>query len=82
MATDVSKVKRIYPESKTGLINWIEENFHDIDEFIFKAEMKDGTSMFIYDMYTYRGAVGSVEMAKESLFQMAQEGTFIPKERL
>jgi hypothetical protein len=77
----VTEVKRIYPESKSGLINWIEQNFHDIDEFVFMAHLKDGQSLFVYDTYTYRGALGSIEMAKESLFQMAQEGTFTPKER-
>lgn len=78
----MDKVKRIYPESKTGLINWIEENFHDIDEFMFVAELKDGTSMNVYDFYTYRGAVGTAEMAKETLKELAVSGEFVPKERL
>lgn len=77
----MAEVKRIYPESKTGLINWIEENFHNIDEFVAMFHMKDGTSMFVYDTYEYRGALGTVEMAKENLYQMAQDGTFTPKKK-
>ncbi|MEO3947631.1 hypothetical protein [Gorillibacterium sp. CAU 1737] len=76
-----AEVKRIYPESKSGLINWIEENFHEIDEFIAVFELKDGTQMMAYDTFTYRGALGSLEMAKESLHQLALNDEFIPKER-
>lgn len=77
----MNNIKRIYPESKTGLINWIEENFHDIDEFMFVAELKDGTSMNVYDFYTYRGAIGTAEMAKETLHNTMQNGEFTTKER-
>ncbi|MFE4569957.1 hypothetical protein [Paenibacillus chitinolyticus] len=74
-------VERIYPESKTGVINWIEQNFHDIDEFICIFQMKDGTTTFVYDTYTYRGALGTLEMAKESLSALARNDEFIPKAR-
>lgn len=77
----MTEIKRIYPESKTGLINWIEENFHDIDEFMFVAELKDGTSMNVYDFYSYRGAIGTAEMAKETLYNSMVNGEFIHKER-
>ncbi|MGX4584052.1 hypothetical protein [Paenibacillus chitinolyticus] len=74
-------VERIYPESKTGVINWIEQNFHEIDEFICIFQMKDGTTTFVYDTYSYRGALGSLEMSKESLSELARNGEFITKER-
>lgn len=78
----MAEVRRIYPESKTGLINWIEENFHDIDEFVVQFQMKDGTSMFVYDTYTYRNALGMVEMARDSIHELSHNDGFIPKERL
>ena len=77
----MGEVKRIYPESKTGLINWIEQNFHDIDEFIFIAQMKDNTSMYIYDTYSYRNALGMLEIAKDNTHTLAHDGEFIPKRR-
>jgi hypothetical protein len=73
------EVKRIYPESKTGLINWIEENFHDIDEFVVMFQMKDNTTMFVYDSYSYRNTLGMLEMAKDSVHQLAREDQFITK---
>lgn len=75
-------VKRIYPESKTGLINWIEENFHDIDEFIFIAHMKDNTGMNVYDTYSYRNALGMLEIAKDSLNDLARNDEYKPKQRM
>lgn len=73
-------VRRIYPESKTGLIHFIEQNFHDIDEFIFIAQLKDNTTLQVYDAYSYRNALGMMEMAKDSLNTMARDGNFTPKE--
>lgn len=75
------EVKRIYPESKTGLINWIEENFHDIDEFIIQFQMKDNTSMMVYDAHSYRNVLGMLEMAKDSINELSHNGEFTPKER-
>lgn len=74
-------VKRIYPESKTGLINWIENNFHDIDEFVVAFQMKDGTAMFVYDTYSYRNALGMIEIARDSCHNLAHNDEFIPKEK-
>jgi hypothetical protein len=75
------EVKRIYPESKTGLINWIEENFHDLDEFIFIYQMKDEEGGSYYDTYSYRNALGMLEIAKDSINEMAREGNFKPKKK-
>ena len=74
-------ITRIHPEAKTGLIKWIEDNFHEIDEFMFVAELKDGTSMNVYDFYTYRGAIGTAEMAKETLKELSMNGEFTQKKR-
>lgn len=75
----MNNVQRIYPESKTGLINWIEENFHDIDEFVVQFQMKDNTSMFVYDCYSFRNALGMLEMAKGTCHELAINDEFIPK---
>ena len=77
----MTEVKRIYPESKTGLINWIEENFHDIDEFVIQFQMKDNTSMFVYDTHSYRNALGMLEMAKGTCHELAINDEFKPKEK-
>lgn len=74
------EVRRIYPEAKTALIHWIEENYHEIDEYFFLAVMKDGEQMNIYDFYSYRNAVGSIDCAKDSIHRMSEDGTFIPKD--
>jgi hypothetical protein len=75
----MNNVKRIYPESKTGLIQWIEENFHGIDEFVVMFQMKDDTTMFVYDTYSYRNAVGMIEMAKDTCHELSKNNEFIPK---
>lgn len=75
----MADIKRIYPESKSGLINWIEQNFHDIDELIFMAHMKDETQINVYDNYSYRNALGMMEIAKDSLNDLARNDEFIPK---
>lgn len=77
----MAEIKRIYPESKTALINFIEQNFHDIDEYFFVAEMKDQTQISVYDFYSYRNALGTLESAKEGLNQLAESGEFKPKSR-
>jgi hypothetical protein len=77
----MSNIKRIYPESKTALINWIEENFHDIEEFVAVLEMKDGTQMTIYDFYSYRNAMGTLTAAQESINDAMRNDEFIPKRR-
>jgi hypothetical protein len=77
----IDKVKRIYPESKTALIKWIEDNFHDIDEYVAVFEMKDGTQMTIYDFYSYRNAKGTIEMASEGLYELSRNDDFIVKKK-
>lgn len=74
-------VQRIYPESKTGLINWIEQNFHEIDEFVVQFQMKDNTSMFVYDTYSFRNALGMLEMAKGTCHEIVINDEFLPKKQ-
>lgn len=74
-----AQVKRIYPESKTGLINWIEENFHDIDEYVFTCTLKGGTTMSVYDCYSYLSALGLAMMNLDSV--QKQQDVFISKQK-
>lgn len=74
-------VTRIYPESKTGLINWIEENFHEIDEFTVTFKLKDDTSLTVYDAYSYFSALVMIEMGREAIQEASRGGLFTPKER-
>lgn len=72
----MAEVKRIYPEAKTALINWIEENFHDIDSYIFTCRLKDGTSMTVHDVDSFIEALGMVESAKHVIFVSSENGEF------
>jgi hypothetical protein len=75
----MSKVQRIYPESKTAVINYIEENFHEIDEFVCTFRFKDGTSITIYDAYTYFNALVMIEMGREAIQEAVRNDTFVQK---
>lgn len=77
----MGNVKRIYPESKSGLINWVEQNFHEIDQFAATFVMKDGTTMTVYDVYSYLEAVGMAGILMDTIHTLAYEGQFTPKER-
>lgn len=74
-------VTRIFPEAKTGLINWIEENFHDIDTFVATFSLKDGTTMTVYDCYSFIEAMGIVSISQSTLNNLAYDEEFIPKMR-
>lgn len=53
----MADIMRIAPESKTGLIKWIEDNFHEIKQFVAVFRMTENTpihpnessTMTIYD---------------------------------
>lgn len=77
----MGEVKRVAPESRTGLINWIEQNFHNIEQYVAVFAMRDGTTMMTYDTYTYRDAVGLAGIATDSIHSLAHEDEFIPKRR-
>jgi hypothetical protein len=78
----ISKVTRIFPEAKTGLINWIEENFHDIDQFVATFTSKDGTTMTVYDCFTFLEAMGIVGVTQSTISDLAYDEEFIPKKHL
>lgn len=77
----MKSVERIYPESKTGLINWIEENFHDIDQFVATFLMKDKTSFTVYDSYSYLESLGMTEIQRDCIHEDAHNDRFVKKVR-
>jgi hypothetical protein len=78
----MDKVKRIYPESKTGLINYIKENFHEIEQFVVTFSLKDGTTMSVYDSFSYLEAVGLAGIQLDCIHDAAHNETFTRKERV
>lgn len=77
----MSKVVRVFPGSVNGLINWMEQNFHDIDQFAVTFTLKNGTTMTVYDAYSYLEAVGMAAITLETIHALSHEGEFVPKER-
>ena len=77
----MSGVKRVYPESKTGLINWIEEHFHEIEQFVVTFSLNDGTTMSIYDSFSYLEAVGLAGIQLDCIHHEAHNETFISKKK-
>lgn len=76
-----NKVVRIHPEGKTALINYIEENFEDIEEFIFTSKHKDNTTMTIYDCYSYFDACAINNIQNDTIHEIAHNDYFVAKER-
>lgn len=68
----MAEVQRIYPEAKTALINWIEENFHDIESYVFTCLQSDGTTMTIHHVKSKIEARGLLAIASEGEFSKAQ----------
>ncbi|PRS28971.1 hypothetical protein [Bacillus pumilus] len=73
------KVKRVFLGAVNGLINWIEQNFHDIESFVTTFKMKDGTLMTIYHNELYLEAVGMAEICKDTLHELAKDDKFVTK---
>lgn len=67
MSDGVGSVIRMYPESKSGLIKWIEDHFHEIDEYLAIFTLKDGTDMTVYDCCSYRSALGMCAMQTDTI---------------
>lgn len=78
----MSKVKRIYPGPVNALINFIEEHFHDIDEYVIIIKTKSGDPMayMIYDTYTPISARGLISTALETMNDTIREDEFVAKE--
>ncbi|MFB3901767.1 hypothetical protein [Bacillus amyloliquefaciens] len=75
----MSKVKRVFPGPTNGLINWMEQNFHEIDGFVATFNMKDGTTMTAYDAESYLQAVGLADIGKDTIHQLAHDDEFSPR---
>ena len=69
----MADVRRIYPEAKTALINWIEEHFHDIESYAFTCLLKDGKTVTVYDVSSRVEALGLLEVAKSGEFKPREE---------
>jgi hypothetical protein len=74
-------LSRIYPEAKTGMIKWIEDNFHEIDSFVSTFSLKDGTTMTIYDAHSFLEAMGILGVATSTISDLANNEMFIPKKQ-
>lgn len=78
----MTDVKRIYPESKTGLINYIEEHFHEIEQFVVTFSLNDGTTMSVYDSFSYLEAVGLAGIQLDCIHHAAHNDEFTSKPRV
>lgn len=74
-----SNVKRIYPEAITGTINWMEENFHEIDSFVVTFRLKDKTSMTIHHTDSYFEALAIAMLNLDTIQRMS--GDFTPSKK-
>lgn len=77
----MAEIKRIYPEAKSGLINWIEQNFQEIEQFVGSFKMKDGQMYTFYDTYSFLEAMGLTAIAHADINRLGEQGEFIKKER-
>jgi len=77
----VSDIKRIFPGAINGLINWMEENFHEIDEFVVTFHLKDDTTMTVYDCYSYFNGVAIAGITEGTIHELARRDEFICKEK-
>ena len=70
------KVKRLSVEAKSQLIEWMEENFHDIDSFIYIANMKDNTTLFVHHCDDVIEAFGLLGLGTSTVNRLADNGDF------
>lgn len=77
----MGKVQRIYPGALNGLINYLEENFHEIDQYVVTLVRKDGTADVFYDTYSVIEGLGMASMTHNALSNEAFLDEFVPKER-
>jgi len=79
----LAEVKRIYPEAKTALINYIEQHFHSIESYVFTCRIKDENGqeeqMTVYDVDSFVEALGMLESAKDTLCCARHDGDFKPR---
>lgn len=77
----MAEIKRIFPGAVNGVINWMEENFHDIDEFVATFHMKDGTTMTVYDCFSYFNATAITGITHDTIQELAHNDEFVKKEK-
>lgn len=77
----MADVRRIYPESKTALINWIEQNFHEIDSYVAAFRTTDGKVFIIHDVHSEVEALGMLESTKFIMAMSAHEGTLVVRNK-
>lgn len=77
----MSKVARVFPGPVNGLINWMEQNFHEIDQFVVTFALKDGTTMTVYDAYSYLEATGMAGITLNTIQEQVQNEEFAAKGR-
>lgn len=73
-----NKVVRLYPEAISGLINWMEDNFHNIDSFVVTFMLKDGGSMTVHHTSSYFEALGIAAYTTDTIQQLGADGEFVP----
>ncbi len=78
----MSNVKRIAPDSKTAMIKFIEDNFHDIDSFVMTFSMKSGSIETYYDVEDYRDAAALAGITNNNIHYEANEGHLITRQML
>ena len=69
----MSQIKRIYPGGVNGLINWMEENFHDIDSFVVTFKLKDKTSMTVHHTDSYFEALAIAMLNLDTIQKMGED---------
>lgn len=74
-------VKRIYPEGKTALINWIEENFHEIDSFVATFTMKNEEVATIHHCNSWIEAMGITTVSHNAISVIGNTGDFRAKKK-
>ncbi|MDR3599378.1 MAG: hypothetical protein P4L49_02665 [Desulfosporosinus sp.] len=77
----MSEVKRIFPGPINGLINWMEENFQNINQYVVTFSMKNGTTMTVFDAYSYLEAVGIAGISLDTIHTLSHDGEFVSKKR-
>ena len=74
-------VQRMYPEGKSELIKWIEDNFHEIDSFVATFSTKDGEIMTIHHCNSWLEAMGMNAAEQATLADLGLIGEFEKKEK-
>lgn len=74
--TEMTEVQRIYPEAKSGLIHWIEENFADIDSFVCTFKLADNSTMTAYYSDFAFEAMGLTAIQQAAMQDLYSTGQF------